>query len=60
MSNLWEIPVSEESPAKKRAIYGGVATLISLIPIAAIIGDDIADALGWRWSYGIFFGSTSA
>jgi AAHS family cis,cis-muconate transporter-like MFS transporter len=55
VSNLWEIPVSEESPAKKRAIYGGVATLISLIPIAAIIGDDIADLLGWRWSYGIFF-----
>ncbi|MFX0074435.1 MAG: MFS transporter, partial [Candidatus Hermodarchaeota archaeon] len=55
VSNLWEIPVSEESPAKKRAIYGGVATLISLVPIAAIIGDDIADALGWRWSYGIFF-----
>ncbi|MFX1460111.1 MAG: MFS transporter [Promethearchaeota archaeon] len=55
VSNLWEIPVSEESPAKKRALYGGVATLISLIPLAAIIGDDIADALGWRWSYGIFF-----
>ncbi|MFW9826664.1 MAG: MFS transporter [Candidatus Thorarchaeota archaeon] len=55
VSNLWEIPVSEESPAKKRALYGGVATLISLIPLSAIIGDDIADALGWRWSYGIFF-----
>ncbi|MFW9900516.1 MAG: MFS transporter [Candidatus Thorarchaeota archaeon] len=54
VSNLWEIPVSEESPAKKRALYGGVATLISLIPLAAIIGDDIADSLGWRWSYGIF------
>jgi MFS family permease len=55
VSNLWEIPVSEESPAKKRALYGGVATLLSLIPLSAIIGDDIADALGWRWSYGIFF-----
>ena len=55
VSNLWEIPVSEESPAKKRALYVSIATLISLIPLAAIIGDDIADALGWRWSYGIFF-----
>ncbi|MFW9820837.1 MAG: MFS transporter [Candidatus Thorarchaeota archaeon] len=56
VSNLWEIPVSEESPAKKRALYGGVATLISLIPLAALIGDDIANsALGWRWAYGIFF-----
>jgi len=32
-----------------------VATLVSLVPIAAIIGDDIAAALGWKWSYGIFF-----
>ncbi|MHA1884184.1 MAG: MFS transporter [Promethearchaeota archaeon] len=55
ISNIWEIPVSEESPAKKRATYGGIATLISLIPLYAIIGDDIASALGWQWSYGIFF-----
>jgi MFS family permease len=55
VSNLWEIPVSEESPAKKRALYGGIATLISLVPLAALIGDDIAAGLGWKWSYGIFF-----
>jgi MFS family permease len=55
ISNIWEIPVSEESPAKKRGTYGGIATLISLIPLYAIIGDDIAEALGWQWSYGIFF-----
>lgn len=55
ISNLWEIPVSEESPAKRRATYGGIATLISLLPIYAIIGDDIAETLGWQWSYGIFF-----
>ena len=55
ISNMWEIPVSEESPAKKRATYGGIATLISLIPIYALFGDDIAAAFGWQWSYGIFF-----
>jgi len=55
ISNMWEIPVSEEAPAKKRGTYGGIATLISLIPLYAIIGDDIALALGWQWSYGIFF-----
>ncbi len=55
ISNLWEIPVSEESPAKKRGTYGGIATLISLIPLYALIGDDIAIALGWKWSYAIFF-----
>jgi len=48
ISNIWEIPVSEESPAKKRGFYGGLATLISLIPLYAIIGDDIAVALGWQ------------
>jgi MFS family permease len=55
ISNIWEIPVSEEAPAKKRGTYVGIATLISLIPLYAIIGDDIAEALGWQWSYGIFF-----
>lgn len=55
ISNIWEIPVSEEAPAKKRGTYIGIATLISLIPLYAIIGDDIALALGWQWSYGIFF-----
>lgn len=54
LSNTWEIPVSEESPAKKRGLYGGIATLLSLLPLYAIIGVRIADGLGWRWTYGIF------
>jgi MFS family permease len=55
ISNMWEIPVSEESPAKKRGTYGGIATLISLIPLYALVGGNIADSIGWQWSYGIFF-----
>jgi MFS family permease len=55
LSNLWEIPVTEEAPAEKRGTLGGIATLISLIPIYAILGPRIADSLGWRWTYGIFF-----
>ncbi|MFW9945723.1 MAG: MFS transporter [Candidatus Odinarchaeota archaeon] len=54
-SNMWEIPVTEESPAKKRGLYGGIATLISLIPVYAIVGGIIARAFGWQWTYGIFF-----
>ena len=54
-SNMWEIPVTEESPAKKRGLYGGIATLISLIPVYAIIGGIIVRAFGWQWTYGIFF-----
>ncbi|MHA1192404.1 MAG: MFS transporter [Promethearchaeota archaeon] len=54
LSNTWEVVVSEESPAKKRGLYGGIATLISLLPLYAILGVRIADSLGWRWTYGIF------
>ncbi|MBD3215361.1 MAG: MFS transporter [Candidatus Lokiarchaeota archaeon] len=55
LSNMWEIPVSEESNPKKRGLLGGIATLISLIPLYALIGEDIEAALGWRWTYGVFF-----
>ena len=55
LSNMWEIPVTEESPPERRATYGGIATLMSLIPIYAILGPIIADNLGWRWTYGIMF-----
>jgi AAHS family cis,cis-muconate transporter-like MFS transporter len=55
LSNLWEIPVTEESPPDKRAMYGGIATLLSLIPIYAFLAGPIAAGLGWRWTYGIMF-----
>jgi MFS family permease len=54
-SNAWQIPITEESPAKKRGLYGGITFLIGLIPLYAIIGDDIARALGWQWAYGAMF-----
>ncbi|TXT64879.1 MAG: conserved membrane protein of unknown function [Promethearchaeota archaeon] len=54
-SNAWQIPITEESPAQKRGLNGGIAFLIGLIPLYAIIGDDIAQALGWQWAYGIQF-----
>ncbi|QEE14241.2 MFS transporter [Promethearchaeum syntrophicum] len=52
--NLWTIPISEESPAKNRAINGSVAFLIGLIPLYAVIGIPIAENLGWTWMYGLF------
>lgn len=54
-SNLWEVPIAEESPAKRRAYYGSIAFLVSVIPLSSILGPIIIDALGWRWSYGIMF-----
>ncbi|MFW9897925.1 MAG: MFS transporter [Candidatus Thorarchaeota archaeon] len=55
ISNLWEVPITEESPAEKRGTYGGLVTLLSLIPLYAFVGVAIATNLGWRWTYGIMF-----
>jgi len=55
LSNLWEIPITEEAPAERRGLYGSIAFLLALIPIYALFADDIATAIGWRWGYGIMF-----
>lgn len=56
LSNLWELPITEEAPQEKRAFYGSIAFMIGLFPLFALIGIPIAEsALGWRWGYGIMF-----
>ena len=37
VSNMWSIPVSEESPADKRAKYVSIVYVIGLIPLQAIL-----------------------
>jgi MFS family permease len=54
-SNLWEVPISEEAPAKRRGLNGSIAFLIGVIPLYAIIGSRIIDSYGWRWGYGVMF-----
>lgn len=54
-SNAWQIPITEESSAKKRGLYGGLTFLIGLVPVYALIGDDIARLFGWQWAYGGMF-----
>ncbi|TFG30400.1 MFS transporter, partial [Candidatus Thorarchaeota archaeon] len=54
-SNLWEVPVSEEAPAKSRGLYGSTAFLIGVIPLYAILGTRIIDSFGWVWGYGVMF-----
>ncbi|MGY5859836.1 MAG: MFS transporter [Candidatus Thorarchaeota archaeon] len=54
-SNLWEVPISEEAPAKSRGLYGSIAFLIGIIPFSAIIGVGIIADYGWRWGYGVMF-----
>jgi MFS family permease len=52
-SNLWEVPITEESPAKRRGLYNSIAFLISVIPLYALAGSALMDMLGWRWGYGV-------
>lgn len=53
VSNLWTIPISEESPAASRAKLLTTAYAISMIPLSAILPPLIIPVMGWRWAYGI-------
>ena len=57
VSNMWTIPVSEESPAHKRAKYVSIVYVIGLIPLQALLPPFIMNTLGlgWKWMYGIMF-----
>ena len=54
-SNLWEVPISEEAPAKSRGLNGSLAFLIGVIPLYAVVGSGIIDTYGWQWGYGVMF-----
>jgi len=57
VSNMWTIPVSEESPAGKRAKYVSIVYVIGLIPLQALLPPFLLNTLGlsWKWMYGIMF-----
>ncbi len=55
VSNMWTIPISEESPAKKRAELSSIVYVIGLFPLSAIIPLYVIPTLGWKWMYGIMF-----
>lgn len=57
VSNMWSIPVSEESPADKRAKYVAIVYVIGLIPLQAILPPLLMNTfgLGWKWMYGVTF-----
>ena len=57
VSNMWTIPISEESPAEKRAKYVSIAYVIGLIPLQALFPPLLMDVLhlNWRWMYGVMF-----
>jgi MFS family permease len=57
VSNMWTIPVSEESPADKRAKYVSIVYVIGLIPLQALLPPFLLNTLGlsWKWMYGVMF-----
>jgi MFS family permease len=55
VSNMWAIPISEESPATKRAKLTSLVYVIGLFPLSAIIPLYVIPSLGWKWMYGIMF-----
>jgi len=54
VSNMWTIPISEESPDEKRAKYVSLVYILGLIPLQSLLPMLIIDTLhlNWRWMYG--------
>lgn len=57
VSNMWSIPVSEESPAQQRAKIVSIVYVIGLIPLQALLPPLLINVLGldWKWMYGVMF-----
>lgn len=55
VSNMWTIPISEESPTEKRAKYVSIVYIIGLIPLQALLPPFLMNTLGlsWKWMYGV-------
>jgi MFS family permease len=55
VSNMWTIPISEESSAVKRGELVSIVYVIGLLPLTAILPPLVVPHLGWRWMYGVMF-----
>jgi MFS family permease len=55
VSNMWTIPISEESLAEQRARNVSIVYVLGLIPLQALLPPLLIDTLGldWRWMYGV-------
>jgi putative MFS transporter len=55
VSNMWTIPISEESPTEGRAKYVALVYIIGLIPLQALLPPLIINTLhlSWKWMYGV-------
>ncbi len=55
VSNMWTIPISEESPDVGRAKYVAVVYIIGLIPLQALLPPLLMNTfhMSWKWMYGV-------
>jgi len=55
VSNMWTIPISEESPMQTRAKYVSLVYIIGLIPLQALLPPLMLNTLhlNWKWMYGV-------
>ncbi len=57
VSNMWSIPISEESPDTRRARLVSLVYVIGLLPLQALLPPLLLNVFGlnWKWMYGITF-----
>lgn len=57
VSNMWAIPIGEESKAANRGKMVGLVYTLGMIPLSALLPSLLVDKLGldWRWMYGVMF-----
>jgi MFS family permease len=55
VSNMWTIPISEESPSEKRGKYVSLVYILGLIPLQAALPPLLMNTLhlSWKWMYGV-------
>jgi MFS family permease len=55
VSNMWSIPISEESPSAKRGKYVALVYILGLIPLQALLPGLMMNTLhlSWKWMYGV-------
>ena len=57
VSNMWAVPISEETPAENRGKLGALVYTIGLLPLTALLAPVIINrwGLGWKWMFGAIF-----
>lgn len=57
VSNIWQVPASEEAPTVRRGRIVALIAALGLLPLQAILPPLMVEkwGLNWRWMYGVQF-----